>query len=188
MANLCPQGLGGCDLQLSVSPGTGGTGGCDQQLSIFLYHFLISPFLGDFSNRLLVTAQFLPIFWVSSSPVIPKHEPVPVPPPSKHKMFRTKMRCLLTNMNPKSLKRGEMDDISLNDEEAILVDQDVSNNDMDVVSLDEEDVMLIDQDVSNNGDMDVFSLDEDDVMNIDQDEIMIVLVNKGTATDGDPQP
>ncbi|KAG0697971.1 hypothetical protein DFH29DRAFT_878333 [Suillus ampliporus] len=70
-------------------------------------------------------------------------------------------------------KTGEMDDISLNDEEAILVDQDVSNNDMDVVSLDEEDVMLIDQDVSNNGDMDVFSLDEDDVMNIDQDEIMV---------------
>ncbi|KAG0694239.1 hypothetical protein DFH29DRAFT_1006528 [Suillus ampliporus] len=75
-------------------------------------------------------------------------------------------------MNPKSLKRERWTTSASMTKRRSSVDQDVSNNDMDVVSLDEEDVMLIDQDCLKQY-MDVFSLDEDDVMNIDQDEIMV---------------
>ncbi|KAG1803234.1 uncharacterized protein BJ212DRAFT_1304635 [Suillus subaureus] len=87
--------------------------------------------------------------------------------------LQNKDEMLIDEHESQIMKTGEMDDVSLNNKEAILIDQDITNNDMDMFSLDKEDVMLIDQDGSNNGDMDVFSLDKDDVMNIDEDEIMV---------------
>ncbi|KAG2151054.1 uncharacterized protein EDB93DRAFT_1103277 [Suillus bovinus] len=158
----------------------------------FLYHSLISPLLGDFSNWVQGLdgegPSILGASWslLCFSPGIPKHEPVPVPPPLKHKIIITQNEdemlidesktqvmdfvnlqnedaMLIDEHESQITKMGVMDDLSLNDEEVILIDQDGSNNDMDVDSLDEEDVMLIDQDGSNN-DMDI---DEEEVMLID---------------------